>query len=82
MEETLDVNWFKANEKHIDLILTIAPNVPTFLLLDYTRIQQIIMNLVSNALKFTKTGEIELKVDFNISLLLNEFKIISEMNST
>lgn len=64
LEETLDVNRFKANEKHIELILTIAPNVPTFLLLDYTRIQQIIMNLVSNALKFTESGEIELKLDF------------------
>ncbi|MDH3327440.1 MAG: response regulator [Gammaproteobacteria bacterium] len=52
----------KAEEKGIEMIVSISENVPTFINSDPTRIRQIIMNLVGNAIKFTLQGEIVLSV--------------------
>ena len=51
-----------ASEKNIELLLNIAPEVPLRLLTDTVRLRQVLTNLVSNALKFTHTGEVELAV--------------------
>jgi PAS domain S-box-containing protein len=53
---------FKADEKMVDLILDIAPNVPEYLSFDALRLNQILMNLLSNAIKFTDKGHVKLKV--------------------
>jgi signal transduction histidine kinase len=52
----------RAEEKGIGFHLTIHPSVPTWVKGDPTRLKQIISNLVSNAIKFTEAGEVELKV--------------------
>ncbi|WP_228520687.1 response regulator [Flavobacterium sp. JLP] len=41
----------------------IDPDIPEYLIGDKLRLAQILMNLVSNALKFTKNGEVEIKVN-------------------
>ena len=53
---------FKADEEFIEFFLEIDPDVPEFLLIDSLRLNQILMNLLSNALKFTKRGHVKLKV--------------------
>lgn len=50
----------KANQKGLDLLFEIDRDVPAGLYIDEIRIKQIIMNLISNALKFTDKGHIKI----------------------
>ena len=52
-----------ALEKGIDLILRFSPSTPAFVVGDAGRIRQIIMNLVSNALKFTRDGYVYINIE-------------------
>ena len=49
---------FKAEEKGLDLVLYMADDIPETLLGDGLRLNQILLNLVSNAIKFTAEGEV------------------------
>ncbi|KAL8988526.1 MAG: hypothetical protein Q9169_008538 [Polycauliona sp. 2 TL-2023] len=51
------------NETEVDLLVVVAPDVPQSLFLDETYIQRILMNLLSNALKFTSSGYILFTVE-------------------
>jgi PAS domain S-box-containing protein len=53
---------FNADEKNIEFILDVNDDVPETLLIDSLRLNQILMNLISNAIKFTDKGFVELKV--------------------
>ncbi|KAL9594423.1 MAG: hypothetical protein Q9219_007039 [cf. Caloplaca sp. 3 TL-2023] len=53
------------HEAEVDLLVVVAPDVPHSLFLDETYIQRILMNLVSNALKFTASGYILLLVEIS-----------------
>lgn len=62
VEDAFDIVGAKANAKNIDLIYDIAENVPVRIKGDITRIRQILINLVGNAIKFTEKGEIIVRV--------------------
>lgn len=51
-------------DKDVELILDIAPDLPRKLYGDSNRIKQIMINLANNAVKFTKEGQVVLKVGF------------------
>jgi len=62
IEETYDLLTFKAQEKDLDLLYIIDPDVPTEVVGDMTRLRQIVVNLVGNAIKFTDKGEILISI--------------------
>jgi len=53
----------RAAQKKIGLIHTVAPDVPTRLIGDPGRWRQIIVNLVGNAIKFTESGEVTVRIE-------------------
>jgi len=53
----------RAHEKGIELSCRVAPAVPERLAADSTRLRQIVLNLVGNAVKFTEHGEVGISVD-------------------
>jgi signal transduction histidine kinase/DNA-binding response OmpR family regulator len=62
-EETLKTFASRADEKGLELLCDIAPEVPELVEGDPGRLRQIILNLVSNAIKFTPQGEVMLKAE-------------------
>jgi PAS domain S-box-containing protein len=52
----------KANEKGLELLCSLDPDVPTLLSGDTRRLRQILTNLAGNAVKFTDRGEVALRV--------------------
>ena len=54
----------RALEKNLCLTLSLPDQAPAALLGDPTRIRQILLNLVDNAIKFTQSGEVELHATF------------------
>lgn len=62
VEELIATMRFKATEKGIGLVVQIDENVPTAVAGDALRLNQILLNLVSNAIKFTHRGEITVTV--------------------
>ncbi|MCG6535012.1 MAG: ATP-binding protein, partial [Syntrophales bacterium LBB04] len=58
VDRTCEVMAVRAHRKNIEMICHIMPDVPSSLLGDPGRFQQILLNLIGNAVKFTHQGEI------------------------
>jgi signal transduction histidine kinase/HPt (histidine-containing phosphotransfer) domain-containing protein len=58
LEEALDLLTPRAAEKKIDLVYNVEDNLPPLIEGDVTRLRQVFVNLVSNAVKFTSKGEV------------------------
>ena len=62
IEEVLDLLALKAAEKNVDLSYIVDDSIPKILVSDVTRLRQILVNLVSNSVKFTAQGEVAIEV--------------------
>lgn len=62
LESTLKTLSTKAHERQLELLLSIAPDVPDQLIGDPGRLKQVIINLLGNAIKFTEKGEVIVSV--------------------
>ena len=62
LEKVTEMVGPRAQEKGLALAITVAPGVPTQLIGDPTRLRQVLLNLLGNAIKFTHTGHVSLNV--------------------
>ncbi|CAN1563279.1 PAS domain [Flavobacteriaceae bacterium] len=53
---------YQAQSKNLELKFTIEENVPIYIWVDYIRLKQVLINLLTNAVKFTQAGKIELTI--------------------
>jgi PAS domain S-box-containing protein len=62
VEESLDLLATEAAERHLDLAYVLDEQVPLSLVGDATRVRQILVNLLSNGVKFTSEGEVVVEI--------------------
>ena len=62
IEDSLDLLATKAAEKELDIAYQVDDGVPTQFLGDVTRLRQVLVNLLSNGIKFTSAGEVVAQV--------------------
>ncbi len=60
LKEVTDIFSIKASEKGLDLILDLDEELPRVFMLDETRVRQVLLNIIGNALKFTEKGYIKI----------------------
>ncbi|MCX5811352.1 MAG: response regulator [Proteobacteria bacterium] len=97
IEKTCEVIAVQAHKKGLEVACHIQPDVPRYVNGDFTRLRQILINLLGNAVKFTERGEIVLEVKkpvwnedmpqfatpfTNLQVLQSEITLIFSINDT
>ncbi len=62
LDEIAELASIKADEKKIEFVNYVHPDVPSMLIGDPGRLRQVLLNLATNAIKFTRRGEVVVEV--------------------
>ena len=81
LSELVGSLWIRAKEKNLDFRVNVAPDVPSELMGDEVRIKQILVNVVNNAIKYTKEGSVTLNVECE-RIMGDSYKIIYSVTDT
>jgi len=79
VEDVADMMAGQVHEKGLEFVCQVDPDVPTWMRGDQGRLRQILLNLVSNGLKFTERGEIQIRVSLeqgNVDAATVRFEVI------
>ncbi|MEE3720052.1 response regulator [Tumidithrix elongata RA019] len=85
IEDIYNLLSSKAQEKGLSFNYSVHPQVPPYIMGDVTRLRQILLNLISNALKFTETGEVEVFVSLKenpLPILKDSFYLLFAVRDT
>ena len=83
LKQCLDLLIDEASTKGLDIFYLIQANVPHIIVGDESKIRQILVNLINNAIKFTEQGEIRILVTAKpINQLINAYEIIFQVQDT
>lgn len=63
LSEIVNMMWLRAHDKGLGFEVIVDPEVPMVLYGDEIRIKQVIINLLNNAVKYTRNGNVELRVE-------------------
>jgi signal transduction histidine kinase/DNA-binding response OmpR family regulator len=77
VESTNDIILSKIYEKALEYTYNIHPEIPTFIIGDHNRIKQVLLNVISNAVKFTEKGTIFLNVE---KIKADEFNFLQNLH--
>lgn len=61
LSDLVNIHWLRAHEKNLEFHVDIDPEIPSMLYGDDTRIRQILTNLITNAIKYTRQGSVTLR---------------------
>ncbi len=62
--EVINMMTVRLTESNLDFFVDINRNIPRFLYGDAAKLRQLFVNILNNAVKFTESGKIELRVDY------------------
>ncbi|MBF0138915.1 MAG: response regulator [Magnetococcales bacterium] len=67
LNHTVEMMGLAASRKGLELTLETSPDLPEFILGDPVRLRQVVFNLISNAIKFTDSGQISIRLSRDIA---------------
>lgn len=75
IRELIEVFKVCAHEKKIELSYEIERHVPSLVLIDEQRVTQVLINLISNAFKFTTKGYIKVLINYDYNNEMLQFTV-------
>ena len=62
LSDIVGMLWIRAKDKKLDFNVDVSPDIPAELIGDEVRIKQVLINIINNAIKYTKEGSVSLTV--------------------